>query len=60
MSGREALIGSVGEVLEYYPDYVIVSIHGEIWNAQCEEKLTIGQKVRVSKVSNLVLTIKPF
>lgn len=59
VSGREALIGSVGEVLEYYPDYVIVSIHGEIWNAQCEEKLTIGQKVRVAKISNLVLTIKP-
>lgn len=59
VTGREALIGSEGEVLEYYPDYVMVRIQGEIWNAQCETKLHIGQKIRVSKISNLVLTVEP-
>lgn len=59
ITGREALIGSTGEVVEYYTDYMLVRVQGEIWNAECEEPLTIGQKVRVTKIGNLRLTVEP-
>ncbi|HEX2548233.1 MAG TPA: nodulation protein NfeD [Gammaproteobacteria bacterium] len=59
VTGREALIGTIGEVLEYYTDYMLVRVQGEIWNAQCEERLQVGQKVRVTKIGNLKLTVEP-
>jgi len=59
ITGREALIGEEGEVLEYHADYVIVRVNGEIWSAHCLVHLEIGQKVLVKKVSNLILTVTP-
>jgi len=59
VTGREALIGAEGEVLGSYPQYVMVRVQGEIWSAQCNKPLSIGQKIRVSKISNLVLTVEP-
>ena len=59
VTGREAFIGSEGEVLESHADYTMIQIHGEIWHAQCDSPLDIGQKVRVKKISNLILTVEP-
>jgi membrane-bound serine protease (ClpP class) len=59
ITGREGLLRCEGEVLEYYTDYMLVRVQGEIWNAQSEEPLKVGQKVRVVKVGNLKLTVEP-
>lgn len=59
ITGREALIGSEGEVLEYHPDCIIVRVQGEIWTAQSETSLHVGQKIQVKKISNLILTVDP-
>lgn len=59
VSGREAMIGAVGEVLEFYPHYSIIRVHGEIWNAYCQSHLEPGQKVRIKKIADLMLTVEP-
>jgi membrane-bound serine protease (ClpP class) len=53
------LIGKEAEVLEYHAEYILVRVQGEIWSAQCASHLEMGQKVRVKKVSNLMLTVTP-
>jgi len=59
VTGREALIGMAGEVLENRGHYLLVRVQGEIWSAQCSLKLHAGQKIRVKKISNLILIVEP-
>ncbi|HSW71089.1 MAG TPA: NfeD family protein [Gammaproteobacteria bacterium] len=59
LTGKEALIGARGEVVSCKNGKIILRLHGELWQAQAEEPLEPGQKVSVSKVSGLELTIKP-
>lgn len=59
ITGQEGLIGLEGEVLEYHADYVLIQIQGEIWSAQSTTPLATGQKIRVKKVANLILTVEP-
>lgn len=58
VTGREALIGSEGLVLEYNEHYCLVRIKGEIWQAKSDTPLHPGQKISVIDVSNLVLNVK--
>jgi len=59
ITGREGMIGSTGEVVEYYTDYILVRVHGEIWHAHCDQPLQIGQSVRIKKIGDLKLTVEP-
>ncbi len=59
VSGREAMIGAEGEVLEYASGQLLVRFEGEIWNATASMDLRPGQKVRVVKISGLLLTVEP-
>jgi membrane-bound serine protease (ClpP class) len=59
VTGREALIGCEGTVIEVGADRLMVRIQGEIWKANAEKPLTLGQKIRVVKVSKLLLTVEP-
>lgn len=59
VTGREALIGLEGEVLEYHADYTLVRVQGELWSAQCNTHLQPGEKVRVKKMTDLILTVEP-
>lgn len=59
VTGREALIGSEGKVIEVGADRLVVRIQGEIWKANSEKPLVFGQKIRVIKVSGLLLTVAP-
>lgn len=59
VTGREALIGLEGEVLEYHADYTLVRVQGELWSAQCSTHLQPGEKVRVKKMTDLILTVEP-
>ncbi|MDN5837016.1 MAG: nodulation protein NfeD [Nitrosospira sp.] len=59
VSGREELMGSVGEVLEGTSGEGMARIHGELWSVRCAQPLARGQKVRVTGIDGLVLQVTP-
>lgn len=59
VSGREELVGAVGEILENTPGEGMARIHGELWSVRCAQPLTRGQKVRVTGIDGLVLHVTP-
>jgi membrane-bound serine protease (ClpP class) len=59
VSGREELIGSVGEVLEDTKDKGTARVHGEVWDVRCAQPLHKGQQVRVVHMEGLTLQVEP-
>ena len=59
VSGREQMVGSVGEVLEPVDGQYRIRVHGEIWGARATGPVGRGQKVRVKAVDGLVLLVEP-
>lgn len=59
ITGSEALIGSEGEITKQIDHIYLMKLHGETWQAECETSLSPGQKVRVLKLSGLILTVQP-
>ncbi|MGH7949758.1 MAG: NfeD family protein, partial [Candidatus Binataceae bacterium] len=59
-TGREALIGEIGEVREPIapgaPGKIFV--HGEHWRAAGAEPIAAGQRARITKVSGLEVTVE--
>lgn len=58
VSGREELIGAQGEVVSVEPGGVWVRVHGELWRAQGEVPLAVGQRVEVKAVEGLTLLVQ--
>lgn len=63
-TGREELIGEVGEVTEPTPatgGVGMVRVHGELWRAAVHgnQSLTVGTRVRVKGVQGLTLEVEP-
>jgi len=56
-TGQEGLIDEIGTALTDVQQEGCIKIHGEIWNAHCEEKINKGESVRVLGVEGLVLKI---
>ena len=59
VTGREAIIGRIGEVLKYNKEECQVRILGEIWNACSSTPLRAGEKIRLTQLSGLLLTVEP-
>jgi len=59
VSGVEGLIGAEGTVKSDLDLSGTVLIHGEIWNAQSDEKIETGERVTVEAVDGLKLRVKP-
>ncbi|EIF51288.1 nodulation protein NfeD [Sulfurovum sp. AR] len=59
VTGVDEMIGSTAEVLESSEKGYRVRCHGEVWYAESESVLEIGQKVRVESLSGLVLHVNP-
>ncbi len=68
VSGREELIGVIGEMLEDTTDkgdktgaadMGMARIRGELWSVHCKQPLVRGQKVRVTAIDGLVLQVTP-
>lgn len=60
VSGREALIGSVGEVLEDFEGKDgLARVHGETWHIRSNQPFNRGQKVRIIRADGLVLEVEP-
>lgn len=59
-SGREQMIGGVGEALDDFQDGVgTVHIHGERWSARSDRPVRGGRKVKVLDLSGLTLVVEP-
>lgn len=59
VSGREQMIGSLGEALEDFSGIGRVHVHGESWQAYSEVLLKRGQRVRVIGLQGLTLIVEP-
>ena len=60
VSGREQMIGSVGEALDDFRDGVgAVHVHGERWSARSGKPLEKGQRVKVLDLNGLILLVEP-
>ncbi|MGY6275418.1 NfeD family protein [Methylomonas sp. MgM2] len=60
VSGKEELIGAIGEVLEDFADIGRIRVHSETWRAQTDCQLHKSEKVRITGVSGLLLTVIPY
>src|SRR5258705_7200416 len=59
VSGREELIGSVGELLEDCQREAWARVHGETWRVRSDTALKSGQRVRVTAMHGLLLEVVP-
>lgn len=59
VSGREELIGSIGEVIEDFEGEGWARVHGETWRVKSTARLQRGQKIRVAKMDGLTLEVVP-
>lgn len=60
VSGKEEMIGAVGEALENFKDAGRVRVHSEEWQARSETPLKRGQQVKVIAIKGLLLTVAPY
>jgi len=59
VSGREELLRARGEVLDDFAGKGRIRIHGEVWQAATRVPLKRGDRVRVTAVDGLVLSVEP-
>ena len=57
-TGKEGLIEKEGLVINKDLHTYNVAVQGEIWQAVCDENLSVGAKVRIISVDSLTLTVK--
>ncbi len=59
VSGIEEMVGSVGEAVADFTDTGHILVHGELWKARTPVPVRKGQKLRVSAVEGLQLSVAP-
>jgi membrane-bound serine protease (ClpP class) len=59
VSGREQMIGSVGEAIEDFSGTGNIHIHGELWSARTRRPVRKGQRVEVREMDGLTLIVEP-
>jgi membrane-bound serine protease (ClpP class) len=58
VSGKEEMLGSIGEVLNDFDYDGYIHIHGETWQAQSRTPVKKDERVRVTAVDGLVLHVE--
>ena len=59
VSGREEMLGAVGEALDDFDAEGWMRVHGETWRARTRAPVRRGQKLRVRAIDGLVLDAEP-
>ena len=57
-TGQDALLGMIGEVKLQIDPEGKVFVNGELWYAQADQRIEVGDKVEVLEVHNLKLKVK--
>lgn len=60
VSGREELIGDIGEVVDDFDHEGWIRVHGELWRAKTSTPLRRGQKVNVTAMKGLTLEVETY
>jgi membrane-bound serine protease (ClpP class) len=58
-TGREQMIGEIGEVAEPIEGSGMVLVHGELWRAESKQSIPRGARVRVRSISGLTVSVEP-
>jgi len=59
VSGREEMIGATGEALADFEEEGWARVHGEQWKVRTTGPVRRGQKLRVTGIQGLVLSVEP-
>jgi membrane-bound serine protease (ClpP class) len=59
VSGRERLVGSTGVVLSTGTAQIFARVEGEMWQVRSAAPLSAGQRIRVTGMEGLTLTVTP-
>ncbi|OQK18710.1 serine protease [Methyloprofundus sedimenti] len=59
VSGKEQLLDSTGVVVDDFTGKGMIHIHGETWQATCDQSLHKNEKVRVTAITGLHLQVVP-
>jgi membrane-bound serine protease (ClpP class) len=59
VSGREQMIGATGEALADFEGEGWARVHGEQWKVRASRPVRRGQKLRVTGMEGLVLSVEP-
>jgi len=59
VSGKEELLGGIGEVVKTEMGIRRIRLRGELWQIESDEPLQPGQQVRVVARQGLILKVKP-
>jgi membrane-bound serine protease (ClpP class) len=59
VSGREEMIGATGEALVDFEGEGWARVHGEQWKVRASRPVRRGQKLRVTAMQGLVLSVEP-
>jgi membrane-bound serine protease (ClpP class) len=59
VSGREQMIGAIGEALDDFEAEGWMRVHGEMWRARTHAPVRRGQRLRVRAIDGLVLDADP-
>ncbi len=60
VSGQEEMVGAIGEALENFKGEGRVRVHSEEWQARSGSAIKRGQKVKVTAIEGLMLTVEPY
>ena len=58
--GNAEMVGAIGEVADDFDNEGWVKVHGELWRAKTPMSLRRGQKVKITSVDGLTLTVEIF
>jgi inner membrane protein len=58
VSGAEELVHSIGEVTEIQGNELRVRVHSELWNAESNDFLRRGDRVKVVGMRGLILRVR--
>jgi len=59
VSGREEMIGALGEALDDFAGEGWMRVHGETWRARTHAPVRKGQRLRVRAIDGLILDADP-
>ena len=57
ITGATAMIGSIGQAITDFEDEGRVKVGAEIWRATSDDPIAAGEKVSISEVDGLLLTV---
>jgi membrane-bound serine protease (ClpP class) len=59
VSGKEEMLDDIGEALEDFAETGWVHVHGETWRARTAQPLHKNDKVRITAIDGLMLSVTP-